>query len=86
MFDQKNRLSVALIFRQWWLTFLCYPINPNTGTNNYMSKEYFDKENFEKILMSRKNVVKFSDGEVCLWIEAESCVMLRAITKCGDPV
>jgi hypothetical protein len=37
--------------------------------------------------MDEKNtcVVKFSDGEVYLWVEAESSVMLKAITKSGDP-
>jgi len=31
-------------------------------------------------------LVNLSDGDVYLWVEAESSVMLKAITKHGDPV
>jgi len=31
-------------------------------------------------------LVKLSGGDVHLWVEAESSVMLKAITKHGDPV
>ena len=30
--------------------------------------------------------IQFSQGEVCLWSEQESSVMIKAITKSGDPV
>ena len=32
------------------------------------------------------SVKRFSDGEVRLWIEQESSIHLKAVTKSGDPV
>lgn len=32
------------------------------------------------------NVVKLSGGDVYLWLEQRSSVMIKAITKHGDPV
>jgi hypothetical protein len=31
-------------------------------------------------------LVEFAQGEVYLWVEADSSVMLKAISKGGDPV
>jgi hypothetical protein len=33
-----------------------------------------------------RKIIKFSDGEILIWVEHESCVMLKAITSHGDPV
>jgi hypothetical protein len=32
------------------------------------------------------DIIKFSQGEVYLWPEQGSSIMLKAITKSGDPV
>ena len=32
------------------------------------------------------NVVTFSQGDVYLWPEQDSSIMIKAITKSGDPV
>lgn len=34
----------------------------------------------------KPEVVKFAQGEVYLWVEADSAVMQKAISKYGDPV
>ena len=31
-------------------------------------------------------VVTFSQGDLCLWSEQESSIMIKALTKSGDPV
>jgi hypothetical protein len=38
--------------------------------------------------MSEENstVIKFSQGEIHLWLEQESSIMIKAVTKSGDPV
>jgi hypothetical protein len=36
--------------------------------------------------MSAKELQKFSSGEVYFWIEQDSSIMLKAVTKHGDPV
>jgi hypothetical protein len=36
--------------------------------------------------MSAKELQEFSNGEVYFWIEADSSIMLKAVTKHGDPV
>jgi hypothetical protein len=32
------------------------------------------------------SVKRFSDGEARLWIEQDSSIHLKAVTRCGDPV
>jgi hypothetical protein len=36
--------------------------------------------------MSAKELHEFGGGEVYFWIEANSSIMLKAVTKHGDPV
>ncbi len=36
--------------------------------------------------MSVKELQEFSDGEVHFWIEADSSIMLKAVTQEGNPV
>jgi hypothetical protein len=33
-----------------------------------------------------REIIRFSGGEVYLWVEHETSVMLKAVTTCGDPV
>jgi hypothetical protein len=37
-------------------------------------------------IMSAKELQQFSGGEVYFWIEADSSIMLKAVTSYGDPV
>ena len=34
----------------------------------------------------KKKVIEFENGEVYLWVEQGSAIMLKAVTKEGDPV
>ena len=34
----------------------------------------------------KREIIKFEQGEVYLWVEQESAIMLKAVTKEGDPV
>ena len=36
--------------------------------------------------MSAKELQKFGNGEVYFWTEQDSSIMLKALTKHGDPV
>jgi hypothetical protein len=36
--------------------------------------------------MGQQAPQKFSDGDVYFWIEQDSSIMLKALTKQGDPV
>ena len=33
-----------------------------------------------------RKIIKFSDGEILIWVEHETSIMLKAITSYGDPV
>jgi hypothetical protein len=65
--------------------------------NNYPSNDSF--KNLQKFLKpslfchfnKRMNkeaneIIEFSQGDIYLWVEQKSSVMLKAITKSGDPV
>jgi hypothetical protein len=35
---------------------------------------------------NQEKPVRLAQGDVCLWVEAEASIMLKAISKSGDPV
>lgn len=51
-------------------------------SHNQKNHEYHQNSN----LYSHTKLVEFAEGEVCLWVEAGSSVMLKAISKGSDPV
>ena len=55
------------------------PTPPPCGTETTHATNSLMNEN-------KTNMVEFSEGEVCLWVEQKTAVMIKAVTKEGDPV